>query len=141
MVFNVRRKDDGLVVRRQSLVGRMVFHLVLGRRHHAAADAHLLFVLQRRLVHLEDLENEGPTNAVNLRDPLSGEKGQEWGGISANRWMCGEFCIRLMNTWQKLASNVFDSLQDDTLNSLPEEVFWRLFKQNVFRCWQERGRR
>ena len=130
MVFNVRRKDDGLVVRGQSLVGRMVFHLVLGRRHHAAADAHLLLVLQRRLVHLEDLENEGPTNAVNFRDPLSGEKGQEWGGISANRWMCGEFCIRLMNTWQKLASNVFDSLQDDTLNSLPDRTKERSFLEN-----------
>ena len=130
MVFNVRCKDYGLVVRGQSLVGRMVFHLVLGRRHHAAADAHLLLVLQRRLVHLEDLENEGPTNAVNLRDPLSEEKGQEWGGISANRWMCGEFCIRLMNTWQKLTRYVFDSLQDDTLNSLPDRTKMRSFVEN-----------
>ena len=79
MVFNVRRKDDGLVVGGQSLVGRMVFHLVLGRRHHAAADAHLLLVLQRRLVHLEDLEDEWPANAIHLRDPLpeTGGKSQE----------------------------------------------------------------
>ena len=44
--------------------------------------------------------------------------------------MCGEFCIRLMNTWQKLASNVFDSLQDDTLNSLPDRTKERSFLDN-----------
>ena len=58
----------------------MVLHLVLGRRHHAPADAHLLLVLQGRLVHLEDLEDEGSANAVDLADPLPGMEGksQEW---------------------------------------------------------------
>ena len=35
-----------------------------------------------------------------------------------------------MNTWQKLASNVFDSLQDDTLNSLPDRTKERSFLEN-----------
>ena len=54
----------------------MVFHLVLGGRHHAPANAHLLLVLQGRLVHLEDLEDEGPADAVDLGYPLPDVEGK-----------------------------------------------------------------
>ena len=111
------RKDHCLVVRCQRFVGRLVLHLVLGGRHHAPADAHLLLVLQGGLVHLEDLENEGSANSVDLGYPLPEMEGksQEWNwwkGLSANRRICGEaFCIRLMKTLQKLAAS-FSSLSD-----------------------------
>ena len=93
-----------------------MFHLVLSGRHHASADAHLLLVLQGRLVHLEDLEDEGSANAVDLGYPLPEVEGksQEWNwwkGLSANRWICEAFCIRLMKTLQKLAGS-FSSVSD-----------------------------
>ena len=53
-----------------------MFHLVLSGRHHAPANAHLLLVIQGRLVHLEDLEDEGPADAVDLGYPLPDVEGK-----------------------------------------------------------------